>query len=221
MSTNYAIMKQSEKELLNTFDTYLKDVLNIHNNLYAFLISQEQEQVKHLMNDEQYAKFEYSVEKASKNYEDILDETMWMIQKNEPRASHLRFIISVIDSIKDVDRISSYVEILTNFFYKREVPDKVFNMFIDGYKQTNDLLMLIYNEFVEKSIEECREDISDSIREYHIYLKNKIRSCVLLFNDADLSIQNKTLIDLITCFGVLERMVEHVDNIIKAFYYIR
>lgn len=221
MSTNYSMMRESESMLLKDFNSYFKYVIDIHQNLYGMLTDATTDNIIHTLDDANYQKIEYQNDKASSIYEDILDDALWMIQKNEPRASHLRFIISLVNSIKDIERISDYVLIIAKFFHKREVSQHVFDIFIDAYKQTNDLISLIYKEFVNKYVEEFREDVNNSIEEYHKYLKNKIRTCVLLFSETDLSIQNKTLIDLITCFGALERTVEHVDNIIKSFYFIK
>ena len=221
MPTNYLIMRESERDLLNEIINYFKGVVKTHETLYSFLEENKENAEDKWLNDENYKSIIYENEKSHTIYDDILDDCMWVIQKNEPRASHLRFIISLINSVKDLQRVSDYALSIAKFFYKRVLNKQIYDSFMEAYKQTTDLSRYICDQFANKYVEDFREELSERVDEYHKYLKNKIRTSVLIYNETDLSLENKALIDLIAGFGALERTIEHEENVIKAFYYIK
>ena len=218
---NYLIMRESEKQLLDQITSYFQGVVQMHEDLFSYLNDDEEASENKWLNDENYKSIIYENEKSHTIYDDILDDCMWVIQKNEPRASHLRFIVSLINSVKDLQRVSDYALSIAKFFYKRSLSKQIHESFLEAYKQTVDLSKYICDEFTNKYVEEFREELANKVEEYHKYLKNKIRTSVLLYSETNLSLENKTLIDLIAGFGALERTIEHQENVIKAFYYIK
>lgn len=222
MATNYFMMKESEDQLLKGFNNYFAFVIKMNNSLLANLQKEEANLLidEAKLSDQDYQVILYDSKKSQALYDDMLDDCMWVIQKNEPRAAHLRFVISIINSIRDLQKVGDYTAIIAKFFYKRHLNKPIYDNFIEAFVKTNQLINLIYQEFTTKRIEEFREDIDKLTGEYHQYLKNKIRTCSLLYSETDLTLENKTLIDLIACFGALERSIEHLESVLRAFYYV-
>ena len=100
--TNYKHLKQEEKELVNSFKTFLKNVLFFFEKQYkSFILKGNAEE----MLDESID----MDKKYSSECRDILDDCIWFIQKNEPRANHLRLIVALINSLNDIKRISKMI----------------------------------------------------------------------------------------------------------------
>ena len=215
MAVNYEFIKYSELELYNEFKSIFKYVVETHQILFSTLNEKN--------ND---ADFEDSaienIRHRHKNLElmnsDLLGNCIWNIQKNEPRASHLRFIVTIIKNLKDVEIINNYCLKILRFFNKRKLPSDLNKHFIEAYKTTNDVSKKILNEFeTNNKIDPNNEKIITIFNDYHKYLKNIIRTSILIYSEKNIKIDNKTLIDLITNFGILERIVEHEESIINSF----
>ncbi len=215
MAVNYEFIKYSELELYNEFKSIFKYVVETHQTLFSTLNEKN--------ND---ADFEDSaienIRHRHKNLElmnsDLLGNCIWNIQKNEPRASHLRFIVTIIKNLKDVEIINNYCLKILRFFNKRKLPSDLNKHFIEAYKTTNDVSKKILNEFeTNNKIDPNNEKIITIFNDYHKYLKNIIRTSILIYSEKNIKIDNKTLIDLITNFGILERIVEHEESIINSF----
>ena len=215
MAVNYEFIKYSELELYNEFKSIFKYVVETHQTLFSTLNEKN--------ND---ADFEDSaienIRHRHKNLElmnsDLLGNCIWNIQKNEPRASHLRFIVTIIKNLKDVEIINNYCLKILRFFNKRKLPFDLNKHFIEAYKTTNDVSKKILNEFeTNNKIDPNNEKIITIFNDYHKYLKNIIRTSILIYSEKNIKIDNKTLIDLITNFGILERIVEHEESIINSF----
>lgn len=207
--TNYKYLKIEEKEIIEKFNGFLLEVITFY----------EKEYTNYINHTDSQKMFEEAIEIDKKNIKhahDILDECVWFIQKNEPRTSHLRLIIAVINSLIDIKRISSYVvtfckfynkqiDAKSNYIFKRIV--EVGQLSIDTTKKLYDLIEeynldtlsvkanLIFDDFIEQYKMRYVESITDS-------LKNK-------------TINSKFVASTIIVIKNFDRFVDHMMNIVE------
>ena len=104
MSTNYNILLKSEKKLKELTVSYLALIHEIHQKLWNDVD-------KHVSSEDISLIFDNTERRQKRSLvmeDELLDECIWTISKDDPRANHLRFIISVICSTKDLTRASEY-----------------------------------------------------------------------------------------------------------------
>lgn len=136
MSTNYNILLKSEKKLKELILSYILLMHEIHKKLWV--------DTNKYINDNLHIIFD-NVErrlKRSKDMEDeLLDECIWTISKDDPRANHLRFIISIIYSTKDISRSCEYAQSIAKIIIRNNINQEVIKNFIP--------LSNLYLEYIE------------------------------------------------------------------------
>ncbi len=105
MSTNYNILLESEKKLKELITTYLSLVHEIHSKLWNDIEKySSKSDEKRIIFDNTERRLKRSVTQEN----ELLDECIWTISKDDPRTNHLRFIISIIYATKDLSRSCEY-----------------------------------------------------------------------------------------------------------------
>lgn len=101
MAINYNSLIGSETKLKEYFFNFIELNYSLHKKVWELIL-------KGKLNSETMEELLHNEEMSNNLEKDILDECVWIISKDQPRASHLRFIISIIYSAKDLERISDY-----------------------------------------------------------------------------------------------------------------
>ena len=210
MATNYFLMKESQCDLLNDFKNFFQMVID-NQKLICDLLKNDQSSYK-----ETYEKACFLEKKVNTTYADMLEEIMWIIQRDQPRASYLRFFIAGINSIKDLERISDHSEIICEYFLETEFDEEQKNFFLTSFEISNQILSDLYdffdkNAFSVNTIEHIKDLRSKSIMKIN---KNLIQS---LHDQSKLLDENSNYIKLILMYRHIERNIEHGINIVQNF----
>ena len=145
---NYDILIESEDKLIKEFQEFVKHSVIVHKEIWKILFK-ESESPK----DYEYIK---SLEEESNFMQkNMLDDAIWTISKDQPRANHLRYIIALIYSTKDIERsIDTAFEIFRTTKYTKEYKFKDFKdivkLFLDLITKLEPLIGSNYKENVEK-----------------------------------------------------------------------
>lgn len=212
--SNYEILKSSEKELHNSFMKYcdhvyemwkmiLKISTNSKNNAQTFeAIQKMEEQSNHL--------------EAS-----IQDDCIWAISKNQPFANHLRYIIAVLNSIKDLERMADYAYSASRFFEKRAVNDEV-KLLI--HNLTNDAIKTMKKVFDSLKSKPAIETYKITKTSHEIFrkeYKDMIDKLVLLIKDNSPKEVAAMFHGGIIVLKHVERLIDHLANVSENFVFIK
>ncbi|MGL4948288.1 MAG: PhoU domain-containing protein [Mycoplasma sp.] len=207
--TNYKNLKIEEKEIIERFKTFLLEVINTQEKFFNdFLCGIDVNEIL----------FE-SIEKDRrfiKKSRDILDECIWFIQKNEPRANHLRLIIAVINSLSDIKRISNYIVTFSKFCSKQSAEDieilkteikPLGSLSIETVKKLYDLISNFELETIKTNSEAVFEKF---IVQYKESYTKTIKGTLKCKNDS-----TKFVVNTVVIVKNFDRFVDHVMNIIE------
>lgn len=207
--TNYTNLKLEEREIMEHFKVFLNEVIEFYEDqLKAYIQHKDCE-----------AFFEKAIDTDKRNLRksyDLLDECIWFIQKNEPRANHLRLIIAIINSLNDIKRISKYTLAFSNFYFK-EGEDR--NDFIVGKIEQlghlsvatmKSLYELIIEFELDKISERAKKIFENFILEYKEKYVNSINESIHLHNG-----NTRFIARTIIVVKNFDRSVDHVMNIIE------
>lgn len=220
MSINFQFIKSSEHQLFKEFKHIYKYVVESHHFMYETLVKKT-DNMNLGFEQKIIDNIQFRYKQVDIMISDLLSNCVWNIQKNEPRANHLRFIIAIINSLRDLESMNNSYLSLLKFFMKRQLSQDIYKHFLEAYKITNNVSTTILEELeTHNRLYDNNERLINTFIDYHKYLKNLIRTSILIYSENNNMLDNKTLIDLITNFGILERMVENQESIINAFSYI-
>ncbi len=111
MTNKYSVLKNDEKKIFQTFTKQFQKLIDhLEDVCKKFKEAYDSEKL-----------FDEALKIDKQNImimQDIVDESIWLIQKDEPRADHLRFFISLINSCSNLKRISAYLVNFGKFYYK-------------------------------------------------------------------------------------------------------
>ncbi|MGL4951841.1 MAG: PhoU domain-containing protein [Mycoplasma sp.] len=207
--TSYKNLKTEEKEIIVKFKSFLLNAIDYQEKCFNdFLEGKDSSEM-----------FFEAIEVDKKNIKksrDILDECIWFIQKNEPRANHLRLIIAVINSLNDIKRISNYNVTFTKFCSK-QTPDDIAILKKEikplgqiSIKSVRELYVLI-EEFELSTIKEKSDIIFEKFIEQYkeIYTKS-IKGSLKCKNES-----TKFVVNTVVIVKNFDRFVDHTMNIIE------
>ena len=138
MSANYGLVRESERELTRNLLKFYRHVKNNWKDLISSLSKNT------TISNEEYQKFQKDENKSNRMEADILNECIWSISRNQPVANHLRFAVSIIYSISDLERMADYiinsVNIIRQNNFNKEAISIIKESFKLSYKCMSDLL---------------------------------------------------------------------------------
>ncbi|KEZ22689.1 PhoU domain-containing protein [Ureaplasma diversum] len=211
MATNYSMLKESQSYLFDAFKSFFKKVIENQELLYNRLVESD------LTLSEIYDETAFLEEQVNLQYSDMIDECMWTIQKDQPRAGYLRFFIAVINSVKDLERISDHAEIIADYFLETTFTDNQKNQFLERFKDSIDRMKILYSFFKQNNISADGVEEIKRIRSEFFNQTNNV-SVALISHQADKNDDDSSKhIKLILMFRHIERNIEHCINIIQNF----
>lgn len=207
-------MRESERDLFRQFNDYLSTAIVEHKTILDYL---EADDPNFEVLFEKIGTYEGMIDGM---YSDLLDQAMWIIQKDQPRASHLRYVIAIINSIRDIERVSDYAESIATFFEKRKVNDQLIITTKEVYSRVVGLLIASQEKFLTESAMDTFHFYRENLRDIEKYIKEKLRNSIKNFECLNCDDDNKILIDFIGVFRSIERTLEHIENVYESFSYI-
>lgn len=177
MSTNYNILLKSEKKLKELTISFLGLVHEIHTKLWN-------DSNKYIDTETRAVIFDNTERRQKRSLvaeDELLDECIWTISKDDPRANHLRFIISIICATKDLTRASEYSLSIAKIIdrnegLKKDVIDKIkplIELYLDYIQQNIKLYSSQSKNLLDKYDELSHdfeiqfETISKDIRKFY------------------------------------------------------
>lgn len=216
MAANYSLLKDSENELLEKFRTFARHVIFSWKVLYKTLQTDE------TISEEQLHKF-FELEDQSNHFEaEILDDSIWAISRNQPVGNHLRFIIAILNSITDLERMADYVMSTAKFFYThKKVGNKIYDLLVSSIKDSSNYIEKILDCLMNKKAVETYEVAVKYQRAYQDkYSNTMVELSKILHSKTAKEIAN-ILTGAIIIFKHVERNVDHALNIAENFLYIK
>lgn len=207
---NYNQLKQDEKEIINRFKQFLNHVMHFYEETFNEFI--------HNKNCE--LAFYESIDIDKKNIgfcRDILDDCIWFIQRNEPRANHLRLIVAIINSLNDIKRISSYTVTLSKYYYKRinDIDEQTVKVIAEigtlTIKSSHSLCNIIEQfDFVDMK-KKANKIFDDYIEKYKKMFYDSIHSTL----ETSKKTNTKFIANLVVVLKNFDRTIDHLMNIIE------
>ncbi|MGL4647126.1 MAG: hypothetical protein ACRCVI_00115 [Mycoplasmoidaceae bacterium] len=211
MAPNYELLLHSEHELSISFFESLDHLLEAHNYTWKFIFTNKLDDRKlEKIKD----KISYFSEASVTNHKDILDECVWIISKDQPRANHLRYIISMIYSTKDMDEISKGPKkILDNINFISEISkslEKIVALYLDIFSK---MINLLREKDIEKNYEKSRNLKTLFINEYNKFMEK-------ILNE-EIKKSREYYITVYKTVKILDRTIDHLFNIFDNFRFIK
>ncbi|WP_027119935.1 phosphate signaling complex protein PhoU [[Mycoplasma] testudinis] len=219
MAINYGSLKQSEDNLIKKFYEYLSHTYKMHLVVVkAFELYSNK--------DEFHKKTAqvFELEKISNiTQADLLDECTWIISKEQPQASHLRFVIAIINSINDLERICDYANNLAKFLENNINirPEDIYPLKSMEELAVNNYLK-IFEYFKTHDATSCYKYAEQLLNEFTQEFRCHLKTFKGTYfgengtnNDAEIAVA------IILAFKNVERIMDHVMNIIEYFIYIK
>ncbi len=221
MSANYGLVRMSERELTQNLLKFYKHVKKSWMNLISILTQ------KTNISGENYKMFQKKESKSNHMEANILNESIWSISRNQPVANHLRFVISIIYSISDLERMADYIMDIANIIRQNKFNKEAISVIRESLKLSyacmNSLLRNLETKDKIKIDPNFAYKLANKVLNfYRIKYKeiNKKLSNIIFDKNSPKQIEDiLTSISIITKYS--ERNVDHAVNILENFIYVR
>ena len=216
MAINFDTLKTSEANLRKMFLRFYNHVLQSQDYLYKkFKASKKLSSI-------QYATILANEKKANKMEAMVLDETSWIISKDMPRAAHLRFLIAIIRSIKDLERMGDFVERVARILFNQDnIGKDIHRAICRLMKQSHDFSKEIYRN-IASGPHQTKLYYTNKATKLFLDFSAKYRECFKEIGEkifrSKKDINNK--IAIFTAIKHIERNADHAFNILENFMYI-
>lgn len=217
MAINFDTLKASEDNLRKMFLRFYNHVLQSQDYLYKKF------QVSKKLTPLQYAHIITNEKKANKMEAQILDETSWIISKDMPRAAHLRYLIAIIRSIKDLERMADFVErVATTLQNQKEIDNNIHRAICRLMKGSYEFSKEIYRN-IHSGAHQTRSYYLNRATTMFYDFSAKYRACFKEIGEKIFRSKKdiKTKIAIFTAIKHIERNADHAFNILENFMYIK
>ena len=222
MSVNYSMTKESEKTLRKSF-------FNFYDHVYiSWKKLADTYKRHHDISDLDLEQF-FKYEDQSNTYEaDMLEECIWHISRYSPFASHLRFIISIIYSNSDLERMADYVISIARYLNQNKIKEKsivnVISSVMAKSVETMDKIvsLLRKRENVDEHWITTYRTTTKYADEFKKYFDDQTRILVKAAFNKNTAEEAKNLITGASMIlKNMERNVDHATNLVENFVYIK
>ena len=221
MSANYVLVRTSEKELTQKLLKFYRHVKKSWSNLIT-LISKHTK-----ITNDIYKQFQTNENKSNHMEADILNETIWSISRNQPVANHLRFAVSIIYSISDLERMADYVMNSINIIKNNNFNEEVLDIIKDAYKLSYDCMNNLLKTLTTKDKIKIDAALAyklanKALNDYRIKHKDITKRLSKVIFDKNTP---KQIDEILSSVSIIikysERNIDHAVNIIENFIYVR
>lgn len=213
MAINIHSLIKSEKELSNNFVSLFKFCFKMHTRLLEYIN-------KDCINEISLDKFQNYKNKVMELKNNIRDDCIWIISKDQPRSTHLRYIIAILYSIKDLERISEYAYNIFFYSYKIKFSDSYKKEMMKILTKSNETFSKLMNMFENNVVTNLEDAYIEEINKFKDFYKTFVKSN---FSKLKLSIDKNT--DDFYHFSIMikyaERTIDHIESIFNNFVIIK
>lgn len=220
MSANYGLVRTSEKELTQKLLKFYRHVKKSWLNLIT-LISKHTKITNNI-----YAQFQENENKSNHAEADILNETIWSISRNQPVANHLRFAISIIYSISDLERMADYVMNSINIIKNNNLNDETLDIIKDTYKLSYECMNKLFSTLTTKDKIKINATLAYKLankvlNDYRIKHKEITKRLSEAIFDKNSPQQVEEILSSVSILiKYAERNIDHAVNIVENFIYV-
>lgn len=221
MSANYGLVRTSEKELTQRLLKFYRHVKKSWLSLIT-LISKHTK-----ITNDIYKQFQANENKSNHMEADILNEAIWSISRNQPVANHLRFAVSIIYSISDLERMADYVMNSINIIKNNNFNEEVLDIIKDAYKLSYDCMNNLLKTLTTKDKIKIDAALAyklanKALNDYRIKHKDITKRLSKVIFDKNTP---KQIDEILSSVSIIikysERNIDHAVNIIENFIYVR
>lgn len=222
MSVNYSITKASEQELKASFFKFYSHVYKTWNQLVHVL----EEKTKITLSDlEQFFQAE---EKSNRFKAHILDQCIWNISRCQPIANHLRFVIAIMYSINDLERMADYIISSARYIYQHAIDEKpAINLIVTTIKNSIEIMNKMIRQLknpmnIKKNYLRAHKKTVELAKAYRVQYNASLKKLSgIMFKQDSAQDINNIMTGIAVIMKSAERNVDHALNIIENFIYIR
>ena len=216
MPINFDTLKTSENNLLKLFLKFYSHVLASQSYLGKQFTQHKKISAKALDHI-------VTREKLANQYEaQILDEACWIISKDQPRATHLRYLIAIMRSIKDLERMGDFVERITRILYHQKTIDSsirpiISNLMVESYDFAYGIYRHLHNgsrHSKDYYVNNATKNFQHFSAKYRAGFKEIGQKIFKSKKDIN------TKVAIFTAIKNIERNADHAFNILENFIYI-
>lgn len=213
MTTNYTILEKSEIELKQSFNEFLELSYKIYSKVKNFLKEDKiTETTIHKMQ-------EYKLT-AKEKKRDIRDDCIWIISKDQPQSNHLRFIIAVLYSIVDLERIIEQSYNIIWYFKSISLNLPLKQIINDSMEFSGNIFFEIKKFFIQKDVTKHGEKIIQYLEKFKEHYKSSLLDAFKHSFEIE-----KNELEHIYLFSIImkyiERTMDHLNSIFKNFSRIK
>ncbi|OYD26679.1 phosphate transport system protein [Mycoplasma testudineum] len=217
MSRNYENLRNSEENLSKIFEKFFRHSIKIHRTtLKAIdaLIEKNNEKAEEYFVQIDKEEFESNQFEAN-----IIDEAVWIISKDQPLANHLRFLIAIISSSSDLERICDYAKNISKFLKFNYHSDQYY---LENLKSLHTNVFKKYFEIFEKfKATDPNHVLEFALSKKESFERKYIQNIKIVTQRLTLENQQDYLYNFIIALKNVERILDHQINIIEKFIYIK
>lgn len=215
MSTNYFHLKFNEIELTEKLYHYWKHAINMHRLISNFLLDFPADLEKTNTFNSQILKLE---KQSNRIRAELFEDAIWFLSRNQPHAGHLRFIVAIIISTCDLERICDYGNNIRKFLISdRDFLEEVIHILASMSKVSVDIFSQILVYFTTNSANDTYQFSRKKRDDFKKLFHQNIQQLKKLFTSLDAEM----FVDLVLALKCMERIIDHTLNIIKQFVYIK
>lgn len=213
MAINIHSLIKSEKELSNNFVSLFKFCFKMHTRLLEYIN-------KDSINESSLEKFQNYRNKVTELKNNIRDDCIWIISKDQPRSTHLRYIIAILYSIKDLERISEYAYNIFFYSCKIKLSDSYKKEMIKILAKSNATFSELMNMFEKNVVTDLEDKYIEEINKFKDFYKTFIKN-----NFSKLMLSADKNSDDFYHFSIMikytERTIDHIEAIFNNFIIIK
>lgn len=213
MATNINSLLKSEKELWNNFIDLLNFALKTHCRLEEYFKTKK-------VTQEMINKFVKYKDSSLAYRISIRDDCLWIISKDQPRSTHLRFIIATLYSVKDVERIIEYaynmIIMVDKINFSNAYLDEIISILTESNKTFSSLISLFKTNKTEEKNDLAYIEINKFKEKFSKFVKNIIFK---LKPNIDSEIDEFFNFSILVKY--IERTIDHIGLIFENYAMIK
>ncbi|WP_412032192.1 PhoU domain-containing protein [Malacoplasma muris] len=218
MAINFLSLEKSELELNDNF----LSLVSLCRKMYIKLATMVDNKI---VTQESLDKMEEYHNRVNESRRDIRDDCIWIISKDQPRASHLRYIIAVLYSIKDIERMSDYAYTISRILKKEKITTVMVNRLSSLLGKSIDFYDCIIDVLSKDDLSEYEEKIQSMFNSFRIDYKNFLTNSIELFSKtlspSDVSQFISYYFNFSIIIKYIDRIVDHCLSIYKNFVSVK
>lgn len=218
MGINFISLEKTELELKENFLSLIKLCRKMYSRLENMFTTKE-------INEQYIEKMDSYKFAITESRRDIRDDCIWIISKDQPRAGHLRFIIAILYSIKDIERMSEYAATIAKILHNEKLTITMINqssdLFLKSIAFFDQIIKLLTTENVENYEEEVNDLFHDFRANYKKFLTFSIKEFSSKKFNKNVVVQVEHYFSFSIVIKYIDRIVDHAHSIYNNFMLIK